>query len=791
MRILITGGAGFIGSHLCDRLLADGHEVIAVDNLSTGSVDNIAHLAGHERFLFIKHNVTNYIFVAGHLDAVLHLASLPSPVDYLNFPIQTLKVGALGTHNTLGLALEKGARFLLASTSEVYGDPLEHPQREEYWGNVNPVGPRGVYDESKRFAEALTMAYHRYHGVDTRIVRIFNSVLAEEVLCFFNDGTLHLETAAEYRDRTRSDSLILPRRLLVPAFDPGSGAISLRQADALIECSGAHQDAYEVHTRYGRRIRVTGDHSLFRLGAGRRLEAVPVRELEVGDYIAIPGRLPVVEQDVKVINVGQRLIEQAATREALWNVVLISPQMSDFVTQHRQIIEAILMHSDRFNGSRSKRNTVGCSVRKYIRQGMLPLYVIAHWMERKPFPWPEDGLLRPYTGGGGNPVPNFVQVTDDLLWLMGFYLAEGCCYSHRGTYLLSFCSDERYLDHAQAVLQRELKAQTGRTPPTATHGPSLYMHSRLLVTLFRDILGLGGSSAERRIPCWVMQLPLARVKHFLEGYRQGDGTHSGKLLDNELTFTTVSEHLATDLTYLLLRFGLVASVGAYETTYTPRYGERRFPFYRVTVCAVDSFDILSWDSGVHQALNAVRWGDVVWVPIKRIIPIPCTEHVYDFCVPGAENFIAGTGVFAHNTYGPRMRLDDGRVVPNFIGQALRGEPLTVYDDGSRTRAFCYVSDMVEGIVRLLYSNEATPVNLGNPHEITILDFARKVLELTGSRSTIQFVKPTDARTADDPERRCPDIGKARRVLGWEPQVSLEEGLRRTIEYFREKVQPRA
>ncbi|MEE9618233.1 MAG: NAD-dependent epimerase/dehydratase family protein, partial [Anaerolineae bacterium] len=175
MRILITGGAGFIGSHLCDRLLADGHQVTAMDNLSTGNVDNIAHLAGHDHFHFIKHDVTNYIFVEGHLDAVLHLASLPSPVDYLNLPIQTLKVGALGTHKTLGLALGKGARFLLASTSEVYGDPLMHPQQEDYWGNVNPVGPRGVYDESKRFAEALTMAYHRYHGVDTRIARIFNT----------------------------------------------------------------------------------------------------------------------------------------------------------------------------------------------------------------------------------------------------------------------------------------------------------------------------------------------------------------------------------------------------------------------------------------------------------------------------------------------------------------------------------------------------------------------------------------------------------------------------------------
>jgi len=313
MRILITGGAGFIGSHLCDYLLERGHEVIAMDNLSTGSTDNIARLAGRERFRFIKHNVTDYIYIPGPLDAVMHLASLPSPVDYLNYPIQTLKVGALGTHKALGLAKAKGARFLLASTSEVYGDPLVHPQPEDYWGNVNPVGPRGVYDESKRFAEALAMAYHRYHGVETRIARIFN------------------------------------------------------------------------------------------------------------------------------------------------------------------------------------------------------------------------------------------------------------------------------------------------------------------------------------------------------------------------------------------------------------------------------------------------------------------------------------------TFGPRMRLDDGRVVPNFIRQALLGEPLTVYDEGTRTRSFCYVSDLVEGLVRLLMSTEAYPVNLGNPSEMTILEFARVVLKVAGSSSEIAFVHPKDERTQDDPMVRQPDITRAQQILHWEPAVSLEEGLVKTVEYFRTRL----
>jgi dTDP-glucose 4,6-dehydratase len=175
MRTLVTGGAGFLGSHLCDRLIQEGHYVICMDNLITGDLNNISHLFGHERFKFVKHDVTEYIFVDGKLDNILHFASPASPIDYLELPIQTLKVGSLGTHKALGLAKEKKAQFLLASTSEVYGDPLIHPQPENYFGNVSPIGPRGVYDEAKRFAEAMVMAYHRYHGVDTRIARIFNT----------------------------------------------------------------------------------------------------------------------------------------------------------------------------------------------------------------------------------------------------------------------------------------------------------------------------------------------------------------------------------------------------------------------------------------------------------------------------------------------------------------------------------------------------------------------------------------------------------------------------------------
>lgn len=212
LRVLITGGAGFLGSHLCDRFLKEGYEVVALDNFITGSIDNIAHLAGNPKFKFIRHDVSNYIFVDGPIDAVLHFASPASPPGYLKYPIQTLKVGALGTHNALGVAKAKGARFLLASTSEIYGDPLVHPQTEDYNGNVDPIGPRGVYDEAKRFAEALTMAYHNEHGVKTRIVRIFNtygprmSLDDGRVVPNFIAQALHGEPLTVYGEGTQTRS---------------------------------------------------------------------------------------------------------------------------------------------------------------------------------------------------------------------------------------------------------------------------------------------------------------------------------------------------------------------------------------------------------------------------------------------------------------------------------------------------------------------------------------------------------------------------------------------------------
>jgi len=774
MRILITGGAGFIGSHLCDRLLAEGHEVIAMDNLITGSISNIEHLAGRDDFLFIKHDVTNYIYIDGPLDAILHLASLPSPVDYLQEPIKTLKVGSLGTHKTLGLARAKGARYLLASTSEVYGDPQVHPQPESYWGRVNPVGPRGVYDESKRFAEAMVMAYHRYHGLETRIARIFNSIMANERVIVFNDGKLHLDSVEVYVSELERAGDIERRCIQVPAFDPQTGHVALRPVSAVIQ-HPCITDAFEVTLRYGRKLRVTGDHSVFRLGADGRPEAISVRQLKRGDWVAIPAFLPVVERDWREFSISEYLLQRVPVEE-WWDYHIVSPQIPALIDEYRQALKQLVIQSGRTQVKRSW----GASniISAYKRRSSLPLYLIAHLG----LPLPEDARLRNRCSRMA--IPNRITITDDLLWLLGFFLAEGTAMTNRrGTYFLSFSSDERYLRRAKDIIEATFETHVGWVAPGPDHGPSIYTHSKLLYFIFDQVFGLTGLSTCRRIPAWVFQLPLSRLKWFLEGYKDGDGTHSGKSVGRELCFNTSSPELADDLDLLLLRFGLIASHGRYETTLKGR----KFPFHRLTLRGLSDYDILHWDRGVSQNLQSRRWGDLIWACVKSVKPCVPTSQVYDFSVPGCENFLAGNGVFAHNTYGPRMRLDDGRVVPTFICQALRGEPLTVYGDGSQTRSFCYIDDMVEGLYRLLMSDETTPVNLGNPQELTILQFARKVLEITGSASEITFVYPQDERIKDDPQVRRPDISKARRVLGWEPKVPLEEGLRRTVEWFRERV----
>jgi len=769
MRTVITGGAGFIGSHLCDRLLAMGHDVLAIDNLITGSADNIAHLAANPSFRFLQHDVTQYILVDGPVDHVLHFASPASPRDYLEFPIQTLKVGSLGTHNALGLAKAKKATFLLASTSEVYGDPLQHPQNESYWGNVNPVGPRGVYDEAKRFAEAIVMAYHRVHGVDTKIARIFNSVLADQPVVLFNDDEMHVESIETYAESVAL-SPRKPRRVLVPAFDPETRRIELRPADALIRCR-ASSDAFEISLRYGRSVKVTGDHSLFVMGADGSPTAKPVRHIRPGEYVAIPSRLPVVERDRTEIDFAREFSASVRTRQELWDWSVSSPSLAEAIETRKEEVTAFLHASGRFRPGKNHRNTLGCVVRKWRKGAGVPLAVVDQFH----IPISADARIAP-NGGSNRWIPNRVPITEDLLWLIGFYLAEGSGHSGEGVHFISFSSDEVYLQRAKTILRKGFGVRVGYTPPSKLRAPSVYTHSKALYHLFDRVLGLRA----HRIPPWILQLPLSRLKHVLEGYRCGDGTHSGKSLGKRLAFATSSREFALDLNWLLLRFGIVSSFGRYETTCRPRCGDRRFPFYLLTVCSLDTFDVLQWDRGVHQKLNARRTGDLVWARVKRVRRCVLTGSVYDFSVPGHENFVAGNGVSCHNTYGPRMRLHDGRALPNFFAQALRGEDLTVCGDGAQTRSFCFVSDLVEGLVTLLRTDFHDPVNIGNDEEISLLQVAKEVLEITGAKSRLVF-RPLPE---DDPKMRRPDLARARKVLGWAPKVARIEGLKMTYEYFR-------
>ena len=781
---LVTGGAGFLGSHLCDELLLRGHHVICVDNLETGSLKNIEHIRS-PAFEFLMKDIVEPYFVERQIDFVYHLASPASPIDYLRLPLHTLKVGSYGTHHTLGLAKKHRARFLIASTSEVYGDPQVHPQQETYWGHVNPIGPRGVYDEAKRYAEALTMAYHRQQGVDTAIVRIFNSVLADEQVLYDDGAELRREKVAELATR-------LETRAVRAQYAPTSGGVALADPSPAVEYpldgysvpafeSGGRMVAapassliahptdercFEVRTRYGRSIRVTGHHSIFVEGADGKPEARPVVDLDVGDRVAIARRIDVPERDVTefdMLDVWRRAEGDP------WDLLVEAPGIGAQVWEQREELFGLLV-SQRRNAGPNWRNGAWTKLIRMRDTDRVPLPVMRRIADRLP----ENALVR--VRGRSVPLPARVEVSDEFLWLLGLWVAEGSWHESPGNAYITLSCDEALLARAATVIQQQLGLHVVHAPASEARAASIFVHSKLLLRLM-ERLGFGGN--RKRIPGWILGLPLSRLKFFLEGYREGDGVHSGQLMAEAKrhVFTTTSADLKDDLIVAFARFGLVPSVGSYETEFRKKTGDRRYPFWMLTLCNLAPWDPMQWDRGVVQKLNARITGDLVWAPITAIGEIPATDLVYDFSVPGRENFWAGTGVLAHNTYGPRMRPHDGRAIPTFMRQALQNRPITVFGDGSQTRSFCYVDDLIRGIIALAESGQVGPINIGNPNEFTLLQLAETIIEVSGSSSEIVF----EALPVDDPQVRQPDISLARTLLGWEPEVELREGLLRTIE----------
>jgi UDP-glucuronate decarboxylase len=766
-RAVITGGAGFLGSHLCERFLDEDYEVLCLDNFLTGAPTNVEHLLGHPRFRLIRADVTDFVHVVGPVDMVLHFASPASPIDYLQLPIETLKVGSIGTMHTLGLAKEKKARYILASTSESYGDPQVHPQPESYWGHVNPVGPRGVYDEAKRFGEAMTMAYRRYHDVDTGILRIFNSVLADEQVLYDDGTTLRRETAAELAHRLGGEISQLDG-YSVPAFGT-NGLMESAKASWFVG-HPTQQRCFEVRTRYGREIRVTGDHSLFVEGHDGEPVARPVTQLRIGDRIAIASRAVVPERDRTQVDMLDVVRKQGRDP---WQVVVGWDGAAQVLTDRRHDLVGALVAA----GRRSSRQSAWGSVWHWQRDGEAPLAAL----QATGIDIPTSAYV--HSGGGGRRprLPRFIPLTDELLWFFGLFVAEGSITSTPPkSYYVSISCDDALLDRAVKVLERDLGLHSARVGGSPRRAPHINVNSRLLL----DLLDYLDFRQEKNLPGWVLGLPLQRLGRVVEGYREGDGVHSGEKFEaaGRHEFSTISERLKDDLIVALARFGLVPSVGRYLTR-CPQVATgciKEHWFWQLTLAHVAPWNPLDWHLGVEQKLNARRTGDLLWATVTSIKETTATDRVYDFVVPGRENFWAGGGVMAHNTHGPSMRPEDGRAVPTFIRQALKGEPITVAGDGKQTRSIQYVDDLVEGVWRFSHTDHAGPINIGNPHEVSMLELAETVKKITGSTSDIAFIE----RPEDDPTVRQPDITLARELLGWEPKVPLEDGLQRTIDWFR-------
>ena len=759
MRILVTGGAGFIGSHLIDRLMEAGHEVICLDNFFTGTKRNILHWLDNPYFELIRHDVTEPIRL--EVDQIYHLACPASPVHYQFNPVKTIKTNTIGTLNMLGLAKRVKARILLASTSEVYGDPDVHPQPEEYRGNVNTIGIRSCYDEGKRVAETLTFDYHRQNNVDIRVARIFNSLTGDQKVIYYVGDRLYYETFAECYDRLNGDI----SNVSVPCFDENSNTI-VKPISAIWK-HHVKKAGYKITTTWNKEIKVTEDHSLFTADEDGKPKAVFGKDLKVGDAIAVPQKIAFVDKALEPFYISDKIGDVS-------QVCVVSDRGIEYLEKYPEKIREYLSNKG------VKPRQFYSIIKRYETSNRIPLEL---WQYLE-LPLEKNDKI-----AGANSVKvlkNWIDNIDDFLWFLGFYLAEGCLVyrEERPDYQLLFSSNVKYLEKLIKIAEDLFGCEAEiRYDPEGKRAPSVSIRSKLIVDLVVNKFDFGKNlSTEKDIPDWVVQLPKEQLVRFLNGFWEGDGNHDSKTTGSMLIFNSSSQAIVEKLVLILAKFGIVGSVSEFNTK-VRKEDEKTYKAYRITVQGLNDYSILNL-SRVEQKLQAKTTGNIAWAKVKKIEEFEIDDYVYDFSVPDYENFIGGTYcIFAHNTYGTRMLENDGRVVSNFVVQALQGIPLTVYGDGSQTRSFCYVSDLVEGLIRLMNQDFIGPVNLGNPGEYTILELAQKIQKMINPDAELSFKELPQ----DDPKQRQPDITRAKKYLGWEPTIPLDEGLKLTIDDFRERL----
>lgn len=1083
MRILVTGGAGFLGSHLIDRLMEQGHEILCLDNFYTGTKRNIFKWLDHPYFELIRHDITEPIRLEA--DQIYHLACPASPIHYQYNPVKTIKTNVMGTLNMLGLAKRVKARFFLASTSEVYGDPDVHPQTEEYRGNVNCIGirscfdpeteiltetgwvafpdlqpevkvatlnpegkveyhvpdeyivqpyigemyrfanskfdfcvtpnhwmyvrsktnklqfiradedkywqswraltggdfggeevewfelgtpPRNAkvkvekilmddwleflgyyisegcvhvrkrlrvvggndydvadynvliaqensegrlkianclsrlgfkffdsddhqfricskqlaeillplgksgekyiprelfqlskrqllilfkaliigdgsergncyayyskskqladdvqelalrcgyaasvvshavgrdlyrvnirpakdanlvsperfhyvgkvycvnvtnhvvfvrrngraawcgqcYDEGKRVAETLAFDYHRQNNVDIRVVRIFNSLTGDQKVLYYIGEELYYETFAECYDRINGDI----SNVSVPCFDQNSKTV-IKPISAIWK-HHVKKKGYQIKTTWGKQIKITEDHSLFTRNENDKPQAAFGNELKVGDEIGVPRHISFLEQPLQPFYITEKISNPE-------EISVESEEIISYIEKYGDQIRKYLLAKGLNPGQ------LYPTLKKYEAKNRIPW----HLWEYLALPRSEKEKIR-YSSSKA--IKNWIDNIAELLWLLGFYVAQGSLIDNevRADYKLLFKGAGAKLKQVAEVIEKIFSCQCEvklKQNPGSKVDECVSIRSKILVDLIGN--GLKFGNKEKDIPNWILQLPKEQLIYFLQGFLAGNNQENQE--KSTLIFNTSSQAIAEKLVLILAKFGLVADVS--ETKVKEKNIDTS---YRITVAGLEHNKIENL-SNIKQNISAKVTGDIVWAKIESIDEFEIDDHVYDFSVPNYENFIGGSyGIFAHNTYGPRMLENDGRVVSNFIVQALKGIPLTVYGDGSQTRSFCYVSDLVEGFIRLMNQDFIGPVNLGNPGEYTILELAQKIQEMVNPDAEIIY-KPLPQ---DDPKQRQPDITRAKKYLSWEPSVPLEEGLKLTIEDFRERL----